>query len=32
VIAQSQVNGNFHEPRAIGRTAHGVADMFERIF
>ena len=32
VIAQSQVNGNFHEPRAIGRTARGVADMFERIF
>jgi capsular polysaccharide export protein len=32
VIARSQVNGNFHEPRAIGRTAHGVADMFERIF
>ena len=32
VIAQSQVNGNFHEPRAIQRTAHGVADMFERVF
>lgn len=32
VIAQSQVNGNFHEPRAIERTAHGVADMFERAF
>lgn len=32
VIAQSQVNGNFHEPRAIKRTAHGVADMFERNF
>jgi capsular polysaccharide export protein len=31
VIAQSQVNGNFHEPRAIQRTAHGVADIFERI-
>lgn len=32
VIAQSQVNGNFHEPRAIQRTACGVADMFERNF
>lgn len=32
VIAQSQVNGNFHEPRAIERTAQGVADMFGRIF
>ena len=32
VIAQSQVNGNFHEPRSIERTAHGVADMFERNF
>lgn len=31
VIAQSQVNGNFHEPRAIQRTASGVADMFERV-
>lgn len=30
VIARSQVNGNFHEPRAIKRTAEGVADMFER--
>ncbi|MBA4808998.1 capsular biosynthesis protein [Brevundimonas sp.] len=32
VIAQSQVNGNFHEPRAIKRTVGGVADMFERVF
>lgn len=30
VIAQSQVNGNFHEPHAIVRTAHGIADVFER--
>ena len=32
VIARCQVNGNFHEPRAIQRTAAGVADMFERVF
>ncbi|NBB65499.1 capsular biosynthesis protein [Pseudomonas sp. ODNR1LW] len=32
VIARSQVNGNFHEPRAIARTARGVADMFGRNF
>ncbi|MFN6981845.1 MAG: capsular biosynthesis protein [Brevundimonas sp.] len=31
VIAQSQVNGNFHEPRTMQRTAVGVADMFERV-
>jgi capsular polysaccharide export protein len=31
VLARSQVNGNFHEPRAIERTTHGVADMFERV-
>lgn len=31
VIAQSQVNGNFHEPRAVDSTAHGVADVFERV-
>ena len=30
VIAQSQVNGNFHEPHAIVPTAHGIADVFER--
>jgi len=30
VIAQSQVNGNFHEPHAILPTARGIADMFER--
>ena len=30
VIAQSQVNGNFHEPHAILPTARGVADVFER--
>lgn len=30
VIALSQVNGNFHEPHAIARTAQGVVDMFER--
>lgn len=31
VISQSQVNGNYHEPRAIRPTAEGVADMFERV-
>lgn len=31
VIARSQVNGNFHEPRAIKRTAHGLADVFGRV-
>lgn len=30
VIAQSQVNGNFHEPLAILPTARGIADVFER--
>ena len=30
VIAQSQVNGNYHEPRAIVPTANGIADVFER--
>ena len=30
VIAQSQVNGNFHEPHAILPTARGIADVFER--
>ena len=30
VIAQSQVNGNFHEPHAIEPTARGIADVFER--
>ena len=30
VIAQSQVNGNFHEPHAIAPTARGIADVFER--
>ena len=30
VIAQSQVNGNFHEPHAIRPTARGIADVFER--
>ncbi len=30
VIARSQVNGNFHEPHAVARTAAGVVDMFER--
>ncbi|WP_306002329.1 capsular biosynthesis protein [Brevundimonas sp. C43] len=30
VIAQSQVNGNYHEPHAIVPTAHGIADVFER--
>ena len=30
VIAQSQVNGNFHEPHAILPTARGVAEVFER--
>ena len=31
VIAQSQVNGNFHEPHAILPTARGIVDVFERI-
>jgi len=31
VIAQSQVNGNFHEPHAIVPTARGIADVFERV-
>lgn len=31
VIAQTQVNGNFHEPRAMASTARGVAEMFERL-
>lgn len=31
VISQSQVNGNYHEPRSIEPTALGVADMFERV-
>ncbi len=31
VIAQAQVNGNYHEPRALRPTAQGVADMFERV-
>lgn len=30
VIAQSQVNGNYHEPHAIVPTANGIADVFER--
>jgi len=30
VIAQSQVNGNYHEPHAIVPTANGIADIFER--
>jgi len=30
VIAQSQVNGNYHEPHAIIPTANGIADVFER--
>lgn len=29
VIARSQVNGNYHEPRSIGSTARGLADFFE---
>lgn len=29
VIARSQVNGNYHEPRAMGATARGVADFIE---
>lgn len=28
VIASSQVNGNYHEPRAMRRTAMGVAEVF----
>lgn len=30
VIARAQVNGNFHEPHAIQRTAEGIADVFQR--
>lgn len=30
VIAQSQVNGNYHEPHAILPTARGIVDVFER--
>ena len=30
VIAQTQVNGNFHEPKAMKATARGVAAVFER--
>lgn len=29
VIARSQVNGNYHEPRSIASTARGLADFFE---
>jgi capsular polysaccharide export protein len=29
VIAKSQVNGNYHEPRALRPTARGLADFFE---
>lgn len=31
VISRSQVNGNYHGPRALRRTALGVADVFGRI-
>lgn len=30
VIAQTQVNGNYHEPHMLADTASGLADMFER--
>lgn len=29
VIARTQVNGNFHDPRSIGRTVEALADAFE---
>lgn len=29
VIARAQINGNYHEPRAIRPTARGLADFFE---
>lgn len=30
VIARAQVNGNYHEPRAMRRTARGVAEVLAR--
>ena len=30
VIAQTQVNGNYHEPRAMKATAAGIAAVFEK--
>ena len=30
VIAASQINGNYHEPRTQPLAAEGLADMFER--
>jgi len=30
VIAQTQVNGNYHEPHMLADTASGLADVFER--
>ncbi|RZJ96211.1 MAG: capsular biosynthesis protein [Brevundimonas sp.] len=30
VIARTQVNGNYHQPDAMGWTARGIADMFAR--
>ena len=30
VIARSQINGNYHEPRALVPTAQGLANAFER--
>ena len=29
VIARSQINGNYHEPKAMAPTARALADMFE---
>lgn len=29
VIARSQINGNYHEPRSLTPTAHAIADLFE---
>lgn len=29
VIARSQLNGNYHEPRALGPTAQAIADAFQ---
>lgn len=31
VITKAQINGNFHEPRAIGRTAKALALFFSRL-
>ena len=30
VIAQTKVNGNYHEPAALRPTAEGLANVFQR--